>query len=69
VNLVFRRNRLMTAGILVGLLGCAAWAAGFLGAFPDGSALDHASLGTVLLGAVLYFLGRVVQIVQAVRSR
>jgi hypothetical protein len=74
-------NGLMLAGSLIGVLGLLFWAAGPLGVIDtdariagEGSRYSHlrlsdAAFGVFLFGMALYFLGRVVQFVMAMRSR
>ena len=74
-------NRLMWAGVAVAGLGVAGWIASFLGAFPRDSGslrlpfadlrVQHSDLplGLTILGAALYAVGRIVQMVGQIRSR
>lgn len=77
----FEMNGLMLAGVLVGLAGLGFWVAGAAGAYDPAAPLGEGegriarlrmadlAIGVGLVGIALYFLGRVVQIVMALRSR
>jgi hypothetical protein len=74
-------NGLMLAGSVIGVFGLLFWVAGSIGLVdttvriaPEGSRYSHlrladAALGISLFGMALYFLGRVVHFLMAMRSR
>ena len=74
-------NGLMLAGSVIGVFGLLFWVAGSAGVVdttvrvaPEGSRYSHlrlsdAALGISLFGMALYFLGRVVHFVMAMRAR
>ncbi|HEU4395180.1 MAG TPA: hypothetical protein VFS92_06410 [Planctomycetota bacterium] len=79
--MVLEMNGLMLAGGAISVFGLLFWVAGSAGVVdttvriaPEGSRYSHlrlsdAALGISLFGMALYFLGRVVQFVMAMRSR
>ena len=79
--LVLEMNGLMLAGSLIGVLGLLFWLAGPVGLIDtdariadEGSRYAHlrlsdVALGVSLFGMALYFLGRVVHFIMAMRSR
>ncbi len=65
----FRLNRPMVVGIVIALAGLAVYMGGVAGLWREDSLLATIAYGVVLVGILLYFIGRVVQIVGDVRRR
>jgi uncharacterized membrane protein YfcA len=62
-------NGAMKAGVALGAFGLLGWIAGASGIVAADPRYENACFGVVVFGAALYFVGRVVQMVQAFRSR
>ena len=62
-------NRWMAVGCGLLLVAVAGWFAGWQGVLPAGLPYATVSLGVAILGAALYFIGRVVDLVGHMRKR